>query len=85
MNRCPSCDSSESAMIERMRFDDGQVADRRECSACGEQWMVPAMSTVPADEGEIESIELRDGDGDGDPDRDVDASDDADGVEEWFR
>ena len=83
MNRCPSCDSSESAMIERMRFDDGQVADRRECSACGEQWMVPAMSTVPADEGDIESIELRDGEGD--VDRDVDASDDADGVEEWFR
>ncbi|HEU4663233.1 MAG TPA: hypothetical protein VFS55_04310 [Dokdonella sp.] len=76
MNRCPSCDSSESSIVERVRFDDGHCADRRECSVCGEQWMVPveAFSVEP---GDIEAIELREGDGDG--------PEEADGVEEWFR
>ncbi|HEY6942423.1 hypothetical protein [Dokdonella sp.] len=64
-------------MIERVRFEDGQAADRRECSVCGEQWMVPAAPSVSADDVEIEAIELRDVEGD--------APDDADGVEEWFR
>lgn len=77
MNRCPSCDSSESSMVERVRFDDGLAADRRECNLCGEQWMVPAVIAIPVEEGEVEAIELRDAD--------AEAPDDADGVEEWFR
>lgn len=77
MNRCPACDSSESSIVERVRFEEGQAADRRECSACGEQWIVPVVVAMPADDAEIEAIELRDGDSD--------APDDNDGVEEWFR
>ena len=78
MNRCPACESSESSMIERVRLDDGQAADRRECQVCGEQWMVPvAVTGIPVDDGDIEAIELRDADGE--------TPDEADGVEEWFR
>jgi hypothetical protein len=65
-------------MVERVRFDDGQAADRRECNVCGEQWMVSAIvAAAPVEEGEIEAIELRDAD--------AESPDDADGVEEWFR
>lgn len=78
MSRCPSCESDESSIVERVVLDEGQAADRRECSACGEQWMVPvATAPMPGAGADIEAIELRDGDGD--------ASDDADDVEEWFR
>jgi hypothetical protein len=77
MNRCPSCDSSESSIVERVRFEDGQAADRRECNVCGEQWMMPVVAVVPDADAEIESIELRGSDDD--------APDEADGVEEWFR
>jgi transcriptional regulator NrdR family protein len=75
MIRCPSCESTESALVERVHFGDGQAADRRECAVCGEQWMVPVDPQV---EGDIESIELRD-------DSTGEAPDEADGVEEWFR
>jgi hypothetical protein len=78
MSRCPSCESEESSIVERVVLDEGQAADRRECSACGEQWMVPVATVVmPGADAVIEAIELSDGDGD--------APDDADGVEEWFR
>lgn len=77
MNRCPSCESSESSMIERVRFEDGHAADRRECNVCGEQWMVPVVAAVPDPDADVEAIELRDTDGD--------APDEADGIEEWFR
>ncbi|MBA8882965.1 hypothetical protein [Dokdonella fugitiva] len=78
MSRCPSCESDESSIVERVVLGEGQAADRRECSACGEQWMVPvATAPMPGADVEIESIELRDGDG-GTPDG-------VDGVEEWFR
>jgi transcriptional regulator NrdR family protein len=75
MIRCPSCESTESALIERVHFGDGQAADRRECAVCGEQWMVPVDTQL---EGDVESIELRD-DGAGE------TPDEPDGVEEWFR
>jgi transcriptional regulator NrdR family protein len=74
MIRCPSCESTESALVERVHFDDAQAADRRECAVCGEQWMVPVDTQA---EGDVESIELRDDSGD--------APDEPDGVEEWFR
>lgn len=77
MNRCPSCDCSESSIVERVRFEEGHAADRRECSACGEQWIVPVVVATLADDVEIEAIELREGD--------ADAQDEADDVEEWFR
>ena len=75
MIRCPSCESAESALVERVHFGSGQAADRRECAMCGEQWMVPVDTQV---EGDIESIELRD-------DSTGEAPDEPDGVEEWFR
>jgi transcriptional regulator NrdR family protein len=74
MSVCPSCESTESALIERVDFGDGQAADRRECAVCGEQWMVPLETRV--EEG-IESIELRDDTGE--------TPDESDGIEEWFR
>ena len=77
MIRCPSCESTESALVERVHFGDGQAADRRECNVCGEQWMVPVDTRV---EGDIESIELRD-----DSAATGGTPDDSDGVEEWFR
>lgn len=77
MIRCPSCESVESAIVERVHFGDGRAADRRECAMCGEQWMAPA-SPQP-DAGGDETIELR-----GDTLSD-DPSESADGVEEWFR
>jgi hypothetical protein len=64
-------------MVERVRFDDDRAADRRECSVCGEQWIVPVVSSadLPSD---IEAIELSD-----DAEQLGDSPDD--GVEEWFR
>jgi hypothetical protein len=67
----------ESALIERVHLGDGQAADRRECSVCGEQWMVPIDTQVA---GDVESIELRD-----DSATTAETPDDSDGVEEWFR
>lgn len=81
MIRCPSCESTESALVERVHFGDGQAADRRECAVCGEQWMVPVDAQVEAQvEGDIESIELRDDSAAAD-----ETPDEPDGVEEWFR
>lgn len=77
MTRCPSCESAENTLIERVHFGDGRAADRRECAACGEQWMTPAAREADADG--IETIELRD-----DAITD-DGAEPADGVEEWFR
>lgn len=74
---CPSCESSDNTLIERVHFGDGRAADRRECAACGEAWLVPVAPQAEADG--IETIELRGDDGIGD---DADASGD---VEEWFR
>jgi transcriptional regulator NrdR family protein len=76
MIRCPSCDSTDTANVARIHFDDGQAADRRECSACGEQWMVPVVASA-VEPDEIEAIELRGDDGPSD--------DSTDGVEEWLR
>lgn len=77
MIRCPSCESTESALLERVHFGAGQAADRRECAICGEQWMVPVDTQA---EGDVESIELRDDDA-----ASGEAPDESDGVEEWFR
>jgi transcriptional regulator NrdR family protein len=75
MIRCPSCESTESSLIERVHFGGNQAADRRECAVCGEQWMVPVDTQV---EGDVESIELRD-------DNTGEIPDEPDGLEEWFR
>ncbi len=77
MIRCPSCESLENTLVDRVHFGDGRAADRRECAVCGEQWMAPA--SVQADAGDIETIELR-----GDALTDDPAAA-VDGVEEWFR
>ena len=77
MIRCPSCESTESTLVERVHLGNDQAADRHECNVCGEQWMVPVDTTV---EGEIESIELRDDGG-----ATGESPEEPDGVEEWFR
>jgi|GEM_PF-3641797 len=75
MIRCPACDANESTLVERVHFDDGRAADRRECVACGEQWMAPAPPQPGLDD--VETIELR-------GDTAADAPTD-EGIEDWFR
>lgn len=36
---CPLCDSTESRSNGPVRLLDGNVAEARECLACGELWL----------------------------------------------
>jgi hypothetical protein len=75
--RCPSCDSNDTAIAGVVSFESDQIADQRECGACGERWMMPARSLDEC--GDVERIELGADDAFG-----VDDAGAGTRIEEWF-